>query len=105
MCFKLFDNGICKFFYPNDYSEDEIRNTTEEDLEPDYRQYYEWDGSTSKLTLIHADYDRWIGILTINGNEATYLYRYENWVHLGNEESELTEKEKNWYKSTFVKIE
>lgn len=65
-------------------------------------EHYYWSGDS--LTLVASDFDRWIGTFTINGDEATYNYRYENWRSLGNGQSELTERELNRYESKFVKV-
>lgn len=102
--FKFLSYDRCFFIYSSDEVYPQDNEWTSED-----GQYYLWDGSTSELTLIAADFDRWIGTFTIKGDKAIYTYRYENWRNVSdyNEkpQGELTEKELNRYQSIFVRVE
>lgn len=59
-----------------------------------------WILKGNELTVMECDLDRWIGIITVNGNEMTFTYKYQNWHY---DSGTMTEESKETYVSTFKK--
>lgn len=58
-----------------------------------------WDLKGNNLTVREPDLDRYVGTITVNGNEMTFTYKYQNW----NYDSGTMTSESGTYVSKFIK--
>ena len=59
-----------------------------------------WYLKENNLTIMESDLDRWIGTVSVNGNEITFIYKYQNWNY---DKQTMRWEGKETYTSKFIK--
>ena len=74
-----------------------INNPTESDW--DSEEGDKWLLSGNNLTVMEGDLDRWVGTVTIKGNEMTFTYKYQDWNY---DKQIMVSESKETYTSKFT---
>lgn len=72
-------------------------NPTESDW--DSEEGCKWLLSGNNLTVMESDLDRWVGTVTIKGNEMTFTYKYQDWNY---DKQTMVSESKETYTSKFT---
>ena len=99
---KHMEDSICFIDYrgkgfdlPNGGSKD---NPTKKDWNSENGD--KWFLKGNNLTIMQSDLDRWIGTVSVNGNEMTFIYKYQNWNY---DNQTMTWEGEETYTSKFIK--
>ncbi len=72
-------------------------NPTESDW--DSEEGDKWFLSGNNLTIMESDLDRWVGTVTVKGNEMIFTYKYQNWNY---DKQTMISESKETYTSKFT---
>lgn len=98
---KILPNGKCFIAYHADdtfwYGDGYGDNPTESDWDPEDGD--RWLLNDHNFTVMESDLDRWIGTVTIKGNEMTFTYKYQDWNY---DKNAMVSESKYTYTSKFI---
>ena len=97
---KFIQNNKCFIDYWGDgfdTGSGNINNPTESDW--DSEEGCKWLLNGNNLTVMESDLDRWVGTVTVKGNEMIFTYKYQDWNY---DKQTMISESKETYTSKFT---